>query len=136
MSKKKDVPVVEPEEQRADDQDAALETAFMEGTLPEEDRREPEGGEVVRDTMAAAVWNYLGIDTAEGFSTWYTSMREAAADYEAAIGKSCGVCATLDTAGTGTVLEKQLHGWKVKFMDGGTVNLSEGATISLALHRT
>lgn len=35
-------PTVEAPEQRAEDQDAAVEQAFVAGVLPEEDRREPE----------------------------------------------------------------------------------------------
>ncbi len=90
------------EEQRADDQDTAIEEAFIAGTLPEVDRREP--------------------DVQGGEST--------------PVEEPCPVCAMLDAAGVGTTLERQLHGWKVKLMDGGTVILSEGATISLALHRS
>ena len=42
------------EERRAPDQDAAIETAFVEGALPEEDRREPESEPVATEPPVAA----------------------------------------------------------------------------------
>ena len=53
---------------------------------------------------------------------------------EPAVVVPCDTCTALDKAGVGTVLEKQGHGWKLKMVDGGTVILTEGQTITEALH--
>ena len=102
------------EDQRAPDQDTAIEEAFVAGTLPEEDRREEP---VVEDSGDATA--PFEIEPPVNYNP--PTPDEA---YQA-----------LDDAGVGTVLEKQAHGWKLKLVRGGTVLLSEGATISLALHR-
>jgi len=47
----------------------------------------------------------------------------------------CEVCTELERAGVGSTIERQLHGWKMKFVNGGTVVLTEGATITGALHQ-
>jgi hypothetical protein len=91
MTDLEDVP-----ERRAEDQDGAIEVAFVDGTLPEEEPIE-----------------------APPFVTI-----------------ECPDCATLNNSGVGTRLEKQAHGWKLSLVDGGTIVLSEGATITLALHRS
>ena len=45
----------------------------------------------------------------------------------------CATCTAMEAAAVGTTLERQLHGWKLKMQDGGTVRLTEGETITLAL---
>lgn len=70
MPKKKEVaPVEVVEERRAPDADGAVEVAFVEGVLPEEDRREPEplviideATELSEEQLQAARTPVVGID--------------------------------------------------------------------------
>ena len=107
-----------PKKQRAPDQDAAIEAAFVAGTLPEEDRRRVE--ENARVTQAAA-----DRVTEEAFA--------AGEALVAAVEAVDPLLAILEKAGPGSVFEKTATGWTVKYVDGGTQIVVQGPTIADAL---
>jgi len=114
------------EERRAADQDAAIEQAFIDGTLPEEDRR---AYEIKRDAKAAA--EAAARVTAEAVATEPSEVSgEVSSEMSAEVDPSVAVIAA---AGVGSVFEKTAIGWNVKYVDGGTVIFVQGATIADAV---
>ena len=105
------------EERRAADQDAAIEQAFIDGTLPEEDRR---AYEIKRDAKAAA----------EAAAAIPVPPSEVSSEVSSEVDPSVAVIAA---AGVGSVFEKTAIGWNVKYVDGGTVIFVQGATIADAV---
>lgn len=95
-------------ERRAPDQDAAVEAAFVEGILPEEDRREP----VVVPEPVVSVAPEAPVPEPAG----------------------TGVRSIEDRVEVGGQIERTASGWKVHLMYGGVRRLhGEGTTIDAAL---
>ncbi len=112
-------PMVAPEpvaveEHRSPDQEAAVEAAFVAGTLPEEDRRVPE-------VVIVADVEQVIVDP------------EPAVTAEPAM--EIGVFRSLeDRVEVGGKIERTARGWQVSLMYGGARKLfGEGATIEAAL---
>ncbi len=110
------------EERRAADQDAAIEQAFLDGTLPEEDRR---AYEAKRDAKAAKA-------VAESVTEAEPS-EAVAAPTVAPVIEVDPSAAAIAAAGVGSVFEKTASGWNVKYVDGGTIIHVQGATIADAI---
>lgn len=145
MAKKAEPPIVaDPlEEKRAPDQEGAIEVAFVEGTLPEEDRRctkEPEPvpeepaveevvivEEVIRTPMELAADAQPIVLDAGGVTVGDDAMQANE------VSNALASYLMLSNGGIGTTLERQSHGWKLKFVDGGTVLQNEGVTIANAM---
>lgn len=53
--------------------------------------------------------------------------------HESQVIESLAAYAMLSAGGVGTIVERQSHGWKVKYMSGGTALLSEGESLGQAL---
>lgn len=107
------------QEQRAADQDTAIEQAFVAGTLPEEDRRVDEASV----TALAAEIETLKAELAAA---------KAVPVVEAKPSEDPSVAA-IAAAGVGSIFEKTAIGWNVKYVDGGTIIHVQGATIADAI---
>lgn len=83
---------------------------------------------VAEDQRAPLDEQPLALAVAEELGTLPADDRRVSADPVA-----CPSCAIVDHAGIGSMFERQPHGWKVKYMDGGATLFCEGATITLAL---
>ncbi len=101
-------------EHRAPDQDAAIEAAFVDGTLPEEDRRT----QAEKDAALGAEIGF-GYKIADAIEEEPVPVVPSEADI-------------LASAGVGSVFEKVAHGWKVTYVDGGTKIFLDGPSLGEA----
>lgn len=142
-----------------------MEVAFVEGTLPEEDRRVTDEASVVDGevepavdpteapaVIAAAAPDEASVEEEEPAveeAPILTPMERTAAalpDVEATeaivgedvvaaneVSNALAFYLMLSNGGVGTSIERQSHGWKLKFVDGGTVIFGEGETPAKAI---
>jgi hypothetical protein len=108
------------EEKRAPDQDAAIEAAFVAGTLPEEDRRREEATATAVATLVAEN-EELRARLAESYKQQHAPKKVDPSH------------AAITQAGVGSIFERTAIGWNVKYVDGGTVIVVQGPTIADAL---
>lgn len=148
-------PMAPVDDQRAPDQDGAMEVAFVEGTLPEADRRtgglmSPEAASffegaavdpIVEDVIEPDEADAVDGEIEQDLHDVSPMARAAAAEpapileelHESQVVESLAAYAMLSAGGVGTTIERQTTGWKVKYMSGGTALLSSGESLGQAL---